>query len=194
MTSLDEQHNPYAVPQAELQAQPARSGHAVLYPMSSRKAAVMSVLTLGLYDLVFWYRHWTRLKEGGHDVSPIARTIFAPLAAFSFLTTLTSLRYPRGIESGSLLRMTPFVYFGASSVGLATNKVLEGIPSLVSTVLGCVVSAWVLATIQRGANEVLAADGYQGPSNSGATWSTIVTGVIGLVIWLGMTLTALGIE
>jgi len=194
VTSLDAEHNPYAAPQAELQVQAVGSGVAVVYPMSSRKAAVMSLLTLGLYDLVFWYRHWTRLKEGGHDVSPIVRTMFAPFTSFAFLTMLTSLRYPRGIESDSLLRLSPFVYFGVTFAGLVANKFLEGIPSLVATTLGCAASAWVLATIQRGANEVLAADNYQGPSNSGADWGAIVVGVIGLVIWLGMTLTALGIE
>jgi hypothetical protein len=60
--------------------------------------------------------------------------------------------------------------------------------------VGCAVSAWVLATIQRGANEVLAADNYQGPSNSGANWGTIAVGVLGLAVWFGMTLNALGIE
>lgn len=184
MTSLDAEHNPYAAPQAELQVQAIPSGPAVLYPMSPRKVAVMSVLTFSLYDRLFWYRHWTRIKESGHDVSPIARTIFAPLAAFSFLTMLTSLRYPRDLKSDSLLQMTPVIYFGVAVASRISDKFLDGIPGLVFMMLGAAASGWALATMQRGANEVLEADNYRGPSNSGASWGAILMGALGAALWL----------
>lgn len=166
----------------------------MVYPMSARKAAVMSALTMSAYDIVFWYRHWKRIKESGQDVNPIARTIFASITVFSLLTLLTSLRFARGIESGSRLRVTPFVYFGTTFASIVGGKLLTGIPGLVLTVLACAATAWVLFTIQRGANEVLAADKYQGPSNSGAGFATFAAGALGLVAWLGIILEAVSPE
>lgn len=183
--SLGEEHNPYAAPQSELRIQSAsvQSGPAVLYPMSPLKAAIMSMLTFSIYDVVFWYQHWKRLKESGQDVSPIARAIFAPFTAFGFLTTLSSLRFARGLESGPTLRASPFVYLGVKLASRIADKVLEDGPNLVVTAIACAVSAWVLATIQHGVNDVLKTDNYRGPSNSGASWGAIVAGVIGLLLW-----------
>jgi len=183
VTSLGEEHNPYAAPLAELQVQRVLSGPAALHPMSPRKAAVMSLLTFGLYDLVFWYRHWTRLNESGHDVTPIFRTFFAAFTSFGFVTTLTSMRFARGLESGAQLRMTPFVYLGLSLASRISDKLLVGVPSLAVTMIACASCAWVLATIQHGANEVLKADKYQGPYNSGTSMGAIFAGAAGLVVW-----------
>lgn len=183
MTSLGEEHNPYAAPLTELQVQSVPSGPAVVYPMSARKAAVMSMLTFSLYDLVFWYQHWKRLKESGQVVSPIVRAIFAPFAAFGFLTTLSSLRFARGLTSDSLLRATPFIYLGLKLATRISDKVLEGVSGLAFTMIACAAGAWVLATIQHGANEVLAADNYRGPANSGASLGAIFAGGLGLMLW-----------
>jgi hypothetical protein len=185
VTSLGEEHNPYAAPQSELQLQGVHSRPAAFHPMSPRKAAVMSALTFNIYDLVFWYRHWMRLKESGQDVTPVFRALFAGFTSFSFLTTLCTARAARGLESGSSLRATPGLYLGLNLGARVSEKILEGVPSLAITMLACAGCAWVLATIQRGANEVLAADNYQGPSNSGANLGAIAACALGLVFWLG---------
>lgn len=194
MTSLGEEHNPYAAPEADLQVQSVQSGPAVLYPMSPLKVALMSVLTFSFYDIVFWFLHWTRVKESGQDVSPIARTIFAPFMAFSFLTTVSSLRFARGLESDALLRATPFVYLVLKLTSRFADKALEGTTGLALSAVACVGGAWMLATIQHGANEVLNADNYRGPSNSGITWGAVVAGAIGLVLWIAVILEAVSPE
>ena len=184
MTSLGEEHNPYAAPLAELQVQSVQSRPAAFHPMSPRKAAVMSMLTFNLYDLVFWYRHWTRLKESGHDVTPVFRALFAGFTSFGFLTTLCTTRAARGLESGPGLRASPGIYLGLNLAGRLSEKLLDGAPGMAVAILACAGCAWVLATIQQGANEVLAADNYQGPSNSGASLGAIIAGVAGVVVWL----------
>lgn len=184
MTSLSEERNPYAVPLTELQVQRVQSRPAAFHPMSPRKAAALSVLTFALYDLVFWYRHWNRLKESGHDVTPVFRAFFAGFTSFSFLTTLCTTRAARGLESGPVLRASPGIYLALNLASRMSDKFLDGVPGLAVTMLACAGGAWVLATIQRGANEVLAADNYQGPSDSGATLGAIIAGALGLVFWI----------
>ena len=49
------------------------------------KFIVMTLLTFGVYQLYWWYRHWARLRaHGGEDVWPWLRTIFANLFAYYF--------------------------------------------------------------------------------------------------------------
>jgi len=184
MTSLSEEHNPYAAPEAELQVQGVQSQPAAFRPMSPRKAAVMSMLTFNFYDLVFWYWHWAELKKSGHDVSPFLRAFFAGFTSFRFVTILCTARAERDLESGPDLRSSAGIYLALNFGSRMADKALEGVPGLLVTMLACAGCAWVLATIQRGANEVLAADNYQGPSDSGVTASAILTGALGLVFWL----------
>jgi hypothetical protein len=198
VTSVGEEHNPYAAPQAELQLRGAVSRPGAFYAMSPRKAAVLSVLTFNLFDIVFWYRHWKRLQETGHDVSPIWRAIFAAITSFSFVTTLSTERAARGLQSDfefvSPLRATPGIYLGLNLVSRVAERVLEGVPHLAATLLACTGCAWVLATVQRGANEVLEADAHGGPSNSGATVVSIIVGALGLLSWLLVILAAVSPE
>ncbi|BCS32271.1 hypothetical protein TBR22_A14810 [Luteitalea sp. TBR-22] len=49
------------------------------------KFVVLSLLTFGLYQLLWWYRHWVRLRDvGGEDVWPVPRTVFANVFAYFF--------------------------------------------------------------------------------------------------------------
>lgn len=49
------------------------------------KFVAMSLLTFGLYQVFWWYRHWVRLRDvGGEDVWPVSRTVFANVFAYFF--------------------------------------------------------------------------------------------------------------
>jgi hypothetical protein len=183
VTSLGDEHNPYAAPQAELQVQSVQSGTSAFYPMSSRKAAVMTVLTFGFYDLVFWFRHWNRLQDNGHDVTPLFRAFFAGFTSFGFVTRLCTARAERGLESGSGLRASPGIYLALNLASRLSDRLLDGVAGLAFTMLACAGAAWTLATIQDAANEVLEADNYRGPSNSGVSGGAIFAGAIGLILW-----------
>lgn len=50
---------------------------------STTKLIVMSICTLGLYELYWFYKNWVILKSVGTNCIPILRVIFAPLFAYS---------------------------------------------------------------------------------------------------------------
>lgn len=84
-----------AIPQY-LPAEAAPVGHAgvpqwaagadavALHPMSLGKLVVMSLCTLGLYEIYWFYRNWYLQKAfRQEDVSPFWRAFFAPLFGFA---------------------------------------------------------------------------------------------------------------
>lgn len=184
MTPDAEEVNPYAAPQAELRLPRIVSGPARFYPMSPVKAALMSILTMGMYDVLFWYRHWTRQKDSGQDVHPLLRTFFMVFTSFGFVTTLKSTMWARGLTVSTALRYAPAVYFGLTVVSRAADKALKGPTALLVSVVASAGGAWVLFTVQRGANDVLAHDEFRGPVNSDASPGAILSGLIGLFVWL----------
>lgn len=72
--------NPYAPPLARVDdmAQPAVVGTPLFFPVSLTKFIVLSICTLGLYELYWFYRNWQLIKvrEGGRMV-PALRAFFA---------------------------------------------------------------------------------------------------------------------
>ena len=56
----------------------------VFFTASTFKLAVMSICTLGLYELYWFYKNWDFIEERtGQDISPFWRAFFAPLWAYS---------------------------------------------------------------------------------------------------------------
>ena len=47
------------------------------FEVSPIKLAVMSIVTLNLYQIYWFYKHWQAVKERGQDVMPLARAFFA---------------------------------------------------------------------------------------------------------------------
>ena len=78
--------NPYAAPAAAV-ADPRLdpgSRTAPFFSVGTTKLAVMSVLTFGLYEIYWAYRHWRTLRDvGGQKVWPVPRSIFFPVVSYS---------------------------------------------------------------------------------------------------------------
>lgn len=54
------------------------------FPVSTGKLAVMSIVTFGLYEIYWFYQHWTRERaRTGEDLWPVPRAIFGVLFAYS---------------------------------------------------------------------------------------------------------------
>lgn len=72
------------VPVVAIPAVPAVPEPPFLFvPTAGYKLAVLSVTSLGIYQFVWLYRSWSRLRERGRaDVSPFWRTVFAPFFVF----------------------------------------------------------------------------------------------------------------
>ena len=61
------------------------------YPIAVWKFAVLSVVTIGLYDVYWMYRNWESVKRKNQSsIMPIARGIFAPLWLYPLFEELKS--------------------------------------------------------------------------------------------------------
>ena len=77
------------------------------FPVSILKLIVMSVCTMGIYDLYWFYKNWKIIKEREKiGVSPFWRAFFAYFFCYSLLktirTTAQSLNLNRSIAAGQL--------------------------------------------------------------------------------------------
>lgn len=72
-----------SVPTAPRQAPQAPTA-TPYFPVSTGKLAVMSVVTFGLYEIYWFYQHWTRERaRTGENLWPVPRAIFGVLFAYS---------------------------------------------------------------------------------------------------------------
>lgn len=78
--------NPYAPPKAALSETAAAAttlNEPAFYPTTVLKLIVLSVCTMGLYEIYWFYRNWQRVKEGtGADISPFWRALFGFFFAY----------------------------------------------------------------------------------------------------------------
>jgi hypothetical protein len=88
--------HPYAQP-AEVPVAEAGEFH----PLAIHKLIVMSVCTLGLYELFWFYRNWKRVQERtGQSMMPFWRAFFSPLWAYSLFEEVDDEARRRQIQSG----------------------------------------------------------------------------------------------
>jgi hypothetical protein len=58
---------------------------------SGMKLSVLSLATLGLYQIFWFYKNWRRVKaRSGRDISPFWRAFFSPLYCYAFATEVNS--------------------------------------------------------------------------------------------------------
>jgi hypothetical protein len=178
--------NPYAAPSADLSApldsQPKRS--AVFFGVSPGKVLVMSVLTLGIYDLSFWWRHWRARQRRGERVSVFWRTVFAAFCSFEFKNTLAMSMAERDLPEDPWLRRAPLVYLLSFMLDNLVSRLADGAVAFIAAVLFELVRASALVVIQRSVNAVLVADGNAQLITRGASVRTYLLGCAGILIWM----------
>ncbi|HSU13565.1 hypothetical protein [Longimicrobium sp.] len=75
---------PQAAIETEAPAGLAASEAGELHAMALQKLALLSFFSLGLYQLYWFYRNWTRVRERtGRRLMPFWRSFFAPLWSYS---------------------------------------------------------------------------------------------------------------
>ena len=86
--------NPYAPPQAPVGdiAPVGEAGMPVFFPVSRTKLIVMSVLTISLYQIVWFYKNWALVRARGERVWPLPRTLFAVFFCYDLMDRIRSHR------------------------------------------------------------------------------------------------------
>ncbi len=184
----DEPSNPYAPPvSAEIgipELGHARNGGGH-YRMNPNKLALMSLLTLGLYDLAFFWRHWRAIRNAGEDVSIFFRTLFGVLYCFALTRRIEKGLVFAGLTASAGLRYSALLYFLFTLIDrLAENSAaLSPQQVFLVSAFRSVASIYPLVQIQRSANRLLDARGDTTQGNDGIRPATLVVGCFGLLLW-----------
>ena len=177
--------NPYAAPQADVQTKhgQARSDAPLYYTMSPAKLAAMISLTMGLYSLVWFYRHWHAIRERfEEDIWPIPRALFGVISCFWLTKRLQErlasqeLPPPPGLASAAML------YFALSLGGNVLGR-FDTVSTHVLSTLLVPLTAIALVPVQQAANASTAAAGVQEFDNRGLQVSTVLGACFGLTLW-----------
>ena len=80
------------------------------FAVSTHKFVVMSIVTFGLYDVYWAYRHWKRFVEHGDVLSPFWRAFFAPITNYELVARVRSRARDDGIEVGWIPALMATLY------------------------------------------------------------------------------------
>jgi hypothetical protein len=173
--------NPYAPPKSVVaDVVPRRpTAEPVFFPVSKTKLVVMSVLTLGFYDLVWFYQNWwiVRLRTG-QSLSPVLRTIFAVLFCYGLFDRV---RKAQGDDAGPRLQAGPLAV-GWILTSLAGNFVGVDGSSPVVGLLGIAIGLSSVLFLVRVQDAVNAINRREAPDHdpnerfTGLNWFWLVLG------------------
>lgn len=80
------------------------------FDVSVLKLVVMSIVTLNLYQIYWFYRNWRMAKERGEDVMPIPRAIFGVLFAYPLFKEVREVGRSASITVASGAGALAFLY------------------------------------------------------------------------------------
>jgi len=183
--------NPYAAPSADTNFAPGPQVGAQsvgsYYAMSVAKLWIMSIVTFGLYNIVFFYRHFRHLRDHQQqDVSPFWRAVFSPFMYFGLNSQVSDAVRFSQVPVPALLGVAPWLYLAANAVGRVLDRMSdEGSAGATLLTFALVpVATYAITTTQTAANGILEREGYNGPVNSGATAGSIVMGILCGLMWI----------
>jgi len=108
-----EAFNPYAAPRAAVADAVVPGVEAVFFPVSLGKLALMSLGTLGLYQVYWFYKNWKCVQQNSGDkVSAPIRAVFYPLVSYPLFRRVRDRAAAAGVEGGlqaGLLALALFV-------------------------------------------------------------------------------------
>jgi hypothetical protein len=140
------------------------------FAVSITKLAMMSICTFGFYELYWTYKQWEAERDREREaLSPVWRTIFAPLWAFSLFPRVQALATRHGISANW------------SAIGLAVGfLILQAVWRLPAPWnLLSLVSVLPLLVVQRTINRLNKAVAPKAPRNDQFSGSNVVIMVVG---------------
>jgi hypothetical protein len=181
----------YRPPQADLEIytpQPTQTQAQTLAPFFQTppwKMALLSVMSLGLYQLFWFHSHWTRRKTHGEKVSPLARSIFGAFFAYSLFDGVNrqiQQSAPPGLPLSAGAPLQP-LSAGLLALGYFALSLLWRLPENLGLFAG-LLSILPLIAAQRRINELHAALGYDPQEGSRLSGGDVAVLVLGGIFWL----------
>lgn len=171
--------NPYAPPRARVADAVATVNTDVpFFPVSTFKLVLMSVCTLGVYELYWFYKNWQLVKaRDGSDIYPFWRAFFGVFFCYSLFTKVRDHGHP-DVGSNRLPA-------GALAFGWIVATLMWRLPDPYSM---CSLLAFVfMIPVQMTANRINSAVEPEHDRNGRLTWLNWVGVVIGgLVVALAI--------
>lgn len=77
-----------------------RADPAPFFLVGTRKLVVLTIVTLGSYEIYWFYQHWRQVRRlGGEDVWPVARTLFTGFFSYALFKRMNEEADARGVPS-----------------------------------------------------------------------------------------------
>ena len=171
----------YAAPKTDEQPAPKverRGRPATFFAVSPVKLVVMSISTLGAYQLFWFYANWLRLKRRGMPrISPFWRTMFAYFTCYSLFKTVKQMAQSANVRAS----FSPWF----CAVGWVILSLLYRLPG--PAVLICFGAVFFLVPVQKTMNEVNAVlDPGHDPNTRFTAWNIVAVVLGGLVFVLAI--------
>jgi len=136
----------------------------------------MSICTLGVYELYWYYKNWCAIKERGEpEIMPLGRAFFAPLFCYSLFSKIRATAKSRAIQDP--------VPAGLLAAGWIIFTILGRLPDpywLVS-----MLSIAFLLPVQEAVNEInLVVSPKHNPNSAFTKWNLLAVVVGGLFLAL----------
>jgi hypothetical protein len=173
--------NPYAPPIAIVEdVEPARTAAQTppFFAVSVTKLVILSVCTLGLYELYWFYKNWQliRLREAS-NISPGARAFFAIIFCYQCFSRIRT----AGVEAG----ITPALPAGALAIGWVLLTLTWRLPDPYWLLAYAAIA--FLVPVQSHVNRINAAVAPGHDANDRLTgWNWLWISVGGLILILAM--------
>ncbi|HTF84439.1 MAG TPA: hypothetical protein VL987_07645 [Cellvibrio sp.] len=190
----------YKTPEADLESPTIEDANEQFYVVSPQKFLVLFFLTVGMYRLYWFYKHWAQHKKYiDSDVWPVARTIFSIFFTHSLFDLIDFRLKDKNIS----YHWSPTILATCYVILLVVETVVErlstkgiGSPATdVASVLLLPVLVWPLYKAQMAANA--ACGDPQGTRNSQFTLYNWLWIALGVLFWgfvaLGMYAVLTGI-
>jgi len=155
------------------------------YPMSLIKLYVLSVMSMGLYQLYWFYRNWTYVKLiNKSSIMPFWRSFFSIFWYYPFYTTLVTDSQQRYGDNRVFIKSLAMLF----ALSYFMLQILSSFDILFS--IGLVISPLLLLPMANYINHI---EGDQAPYyRENSTWA--FRHILALLIFLPLTLLTFGID
>jgi len=145
------------------------------YEISNTKLIMLSVFTLGFFEIYWFYRQWKFIEKVKNlKLTPWARGLFAPLFAYSLFKYIFELSKDAGEKQTPSAGWLAAGYFILASMGR-----FPGWAWLIS-----IASFWPLIPVQNHINQLFNKKYSNGATSTTFNWKEVVVMIIGGIILL----------